>query len=616
VRTYLVSRPRRPSAWMPDGAVAALARGLASAGVDVVSDVEPVRRPGPAGAASRRPQSADFQVAVRACAADLTERWRHVRPDLVHAFGYVATVAAVRVAGPGIPVVATFYQSPPWDGLERWLARRVDGLVVASTAERDRWRQAGVGTEHVRAIAPAIEEPPGPAEPAGTGPVVVTDATGPELSSLVTSMRFWPEQTRLVVLDCGSARRIAAVSAQAEELSVLDRIEWRPSPSAALVAAQFSDVHLAVACDSARHGGLVTQAAARGVPAVAVDQDAHSDLVVSKATGLLVGERPGPVLLGEAVRHVLTDPLLSHGYGSAAQVRVRAVQSPEAVADRVLAAYTDVLESASNPPAVPEPERPEPGLDQVARDRLATEYLPLAHQLARRYAGRGQPLEDLVQVASLGLVKAANRFDPEQGTSFPSYAVPTMLGEIRRHFRDHAWAVRVPRTLQETTLQVDKTTERLNQQHGEATTEQVAAELGLTDLEVIEARQTRGEAFTQASLDHPVGEDGDGSLGDLVGGEDESLQIVEEQVAVREALRRLPERERQILTMRFFGEHTQMEIAEELGLSQVHVSRTLSRTLSALRDHVLDEAPLPHRWVGDESASPPSASGIPAGDGT
>jgi RNA polymerase sigma-B factor len=392
---------------------------------------------------------------------------------------------------------------------------------------------------------------------------------------------------------------MAQVGARAEALGVLDRLLWRPGLDAPGLLEQVEASDLVVAVAGARSGDLVSVAASRAVASVAVDSEAHHDLLVNRATGLLIPTRPGPVVLAEAVRQMLGDPLMARGYGAAAQLRARAVQSPEAVATRAAALYGSVLPEAEPEPAPAPVVCPE---QRRERDRLVTEYLPLARQLAHRYANRGQSLDDLVQVASLGLVKAAERFDPAHGTSFSSYAIPTILGELRRHFRDHAWAVRVPRTLQETTLQVEKAAQRLSQANGaEATVDQIAEELGLSDWEVLKAQQTSGEAFARTSLDHPVGEDGSGVLGDLVGQEDAALEVVEDQVAVRRALQRLPEREREIVLMRFFGDRTQMEIADHLGISQVHVSRTLTRTLAALRDHVLEEVPLPPAWTAGSS---------------
>jgi RNA polymerase sigma-B factor len=572
---------------MPSGTLTALADGLRAVDVEVALDVRPAGWPRPGDRSSD-----DFRAAVHACATELRTQWAESMPDVVHAVGYVAAVAAVREARGRVPVLGTFYQSGSWRDLEAWLVKQLDGLVVHSTEEQHQLRRAGVPRESVRVLPPAVQVGSLSARPSEPFGAVATDATGRVLDTLISSMPAW--SGRLVVLEAESARRTAAVTRRAEQLGVLPRLEWRTSLSAGESVEQVAACDLVVAAGSARSGALVSQAASVGVASLAVDRAAHRDLVISRATGLLVPSEPSVSDLGEAVRLVLADPMMARGYGAAAQVRARATQAPEAVGSRLAAVYADVV---APEPATPPPVTEVEPQHRADRDRLVAEYLPLARQLAGRYAGRGQALDDLVQVACLGLVKAAERFDPEHGTGFPSYAIPTILGELRRHFRDHAWAVRVPRTLQETTLQVEKASERLAQRNGEATVEQVAEELGLSDWEVLKARQTSGEAFARTSLDHPIGEDGGGSVGDLVGEEDSSLESVDDRVAVRRALARLPEREREIILMRFFGERTQVEIAEQLGISQVHVSRTLTRTLAALRDHVLEEVPLPESWT-------------------
>lgn len=584
---HLVARPRHSSGWMPVGTLAALADGLRRAELDVTLDVRPAGWPH-----THRASSRDFRSAVDACAVQLRQQWDGEAPDIVHAVGYVAGVSALRAAGGRVPVVTTFYQAHPWERLERWLALQADGLIVHSTGEQERMRRLGVPREKISVLPPAIhlsDDDSRPREPFGA---LVTDATGAELDALVAAMPRWPG--RLVVVEPVSAARMATVSDRAERMGVLDRLEWRQMLPAGEAQEQVSRADLVVAVETARSGALVTQAAAAGVAAIAVDRDANSDLVVSRSTGLLLPARPGAPDVGEAVCLMLGDDMLARGYGAAARVRTRAMQSPEAVGGWAAAAYQALVTDE-------QPVEPAPVVcveQRADRDRLVSEHLPLARQMAQRYAGRGQPLDDLVQVASLGLVKAAERFDPGRRTSFPAYAIPTMLGELRRHFRDHAWAVRVPRTLQETTLEVEKATQRLSQRNGAATVEQVAEELGLSGREVLQARQTSGEAFARTSLDRPVGEDGGGVVGDLVGQEDASLESVENRVAVRNALRHLPEREQEIILMRFFGDRTQVEIAEELGISQVHVSRTLTRTLAMLRDHIVDEVPLPESWVG------------------
>jgi RNA polymerase sigma-B factor len=610
---------------MPTGAISALADGLAMGGVEVCTDVAPAARPDRRSAAAHplvRPTQHWFRYAVDACATDLRRTWHGERPDVVHAFGHVAAAAAVRVSKGAIPVVATFSEDGPPAAYERWLASRVDSLVVPSTPERERWQQAGVATDRIGVTPPPVLLTDPDAHAPGTGEVVVTDATGNELETIVESMPFWAP-ARLVVLGAVSAHRLALMSETAERIGVLDRIEIRPGLSPTERDTLMAQADLAIACSTARSGALVTEASAHGVTSVAIDRDAHRDLVVSKATGLLISADAGPVALGEAVRRVVRDPLTARGYGSAALVRAAAIQSPAMVAQRVVAAYDGAVDhrrvrargrsfrrpegSSADSADIADEVRHEPtGHEQ--RDRLATEYLPLARQLAGRYAGRGQPLEDLVQVASLGLVKAADRFDPERGTAFAAYASPTILGELRRYFRDHAWSVRVPRSMQEASLEVENATNDLAVAEGETpTAEMVGQRIGLSSREVRRAWQTRGEALGHASLDLPVGEDHDQTLADRIGRVDERLDAVEAQEAVREALRRLPELEREIITLRFFGERTQQSIAEQLGVSQVHVSRTLTRTLAALRDHIMDEAPLPETWMPADGQAPAHA---------
>jgi RNA polymerase sigma-B factor len=624
---------------MPSGAVLALADGLSHCGLEVCSDVAPAARPGRRTAAAvqthARPTQHWFRYAVDVCASDLRRTWSDERPDVVHAFGHVATAAAVRVSEGRVPVVATFSEDGPPVAYERWLASQVDGLIVASTDERERWARAGVPTERIRVVPPPVVVVDPDAHALGTGEVVVTDAGGSELETIVDSMPFWAP-AKLVVLGAVSAKRLALVSEAAEHLGVLDRIEFRPGLQPAHRDAVMAEADVVIAAATARSGALVTEAAAHGVGAVAVDRDAHRDLVVSRATGLLVAADAGPVAIGEAVRRVVRNPLVARGYGSAALVRTAAIQHPDVVAQRVVPTYDDAVEHHDVPAAhgrrcartrtsageaagqaTRTASAASPG-DAAGetdgheqRDRLATEYLPLARQLAGRYAGRGQPLEDLVQVASLGLVKAADRFDPERGTAFAAYASPTILGELRRYFRDHAWSVRVPRSMQEASLEVENATQSLAQTEGETpTAESVGHEVGLSDHEVRRAWQTRAEALGHASLDLPVGEDHDQTLADLIGTDDHRLDDVEAQVAVREALSRLPEQEREIITLRFFGERTQQSIAEQLGVSQVHVSRTLTRTLAAIRDHVMNDAPLPESWAPASERVP--AAAVPA----
>ncbi|MFF9214802.1 SigB/SigF/SigG family RNA polymerase sigma factor, partial [Streptomyces sp. NPDC014791] len=211
--------------------------------------------------------------------------------------------------------------------------------------------------------------------------------------------------------------------------------------------------------------------------------------------------------------------------------------------------------------------------------------LPLADHIARRYRGRGQSHEDLVQVASLGLVNAVNRFDLAKGKDFLSFAVPTMMGEVRRHFRDRGWDVRVPRSLQENYLSLKRSRATLTQTLGrEPTIPELAADLGVEPADIVNIAAA-GDSYHSASLDAVTAPDG-ASIGDTLGEYDAALDGIDNHETLRPALLALPERERTILVYRFFGELTQSEIAEKVGLSQMHVSRLLSRSLESLRREI------------------------------
>ena len=219
--------------------------------------------------------------------------------------------------------------------------------------------------------------------------------------------------------------------------------------------------------------------------------------------------------------------------------------------------------------------------DLAAREELAERLLPLARDLAARYTYTDEPFDDLLQVASLGLVKAIDRFDPERGTKFTSYAAPTILGELKRHFRDKGWALHVPRDLQERTLAVNRATEALSKQLGRSPkAREVAAELNCSVEAVLEAQEA-GTAYDTSSLDQPLSgtEDESGSLLDTLGGIEAGYEFVEMSVAVGPTVRALPPREQEILRLRFIDDLTQREIGERVGVSQMHVSRLLRRAL-------------------------------------
>ena len=227
-----------------------------------------------------------------------------------------------------------------------------------------------------------------------------------------------------------------------------------------------------------------------------------------------------------------------------------------------------------------------------ARDELVTLHLPLVHFLARRFRDRGEPLEDLVQVGTIGLIKAVDRFDPQRGVEFSTYATPTIVGEIKRHFRDKGWAIRVPRRLQELRMSLGQATAELSQKSGRSpTVAELAAHLGISEDEVIEGLEG-AQAYSTTSLDAQVGgDDGDDSpsLGDRLGSEDLDLEAVEYRESLKPLLAALPSRERRILALRFFHGMTQSEIAAEVGISQMHVSRLLAKSLATLREGMLDD---------------------------
>lgn len=216
-------------------------------------------------------------------------------------------------------------------------------------------------------------------------------------------------------------------------------------------------------------------------------------------------------------------------------------------------------------------------------DEAVTMHLPMARSLAMRYQQRGEPLNDLVQVAALGLVKAVQGFDPDKGTEFLSYAVPTVTGEIKRHFRDRGWAIRPPRRLQELRLNLGRVTEQLTHElERSPRTSEVAARLGVQEDDVIEA-MTSARDYRTTSLELPVDGDSGTSLGDLLGADDAGLAEVEDAVTLAPLLAGLPARERRILILRFYRHWTQSQIAADIGVTQMQVSRLLSSSLARLR---------------------------------
>jgi RNA polymerase sigma-B factor len=217
------------------------------------------------------------------------------------------------------------------------------------------------------------------------------------------------------------------------------------------------------------------------------------------------------------------------------------------------------------------------------RERAIEAWLPLARHLAHRYAGRGEPTDDLIQTATIGLIKAVDKFDPTRGVDFTGYAIPTIIGEIKRHFRDRTWSIRVPRRLQELRLAITEANATLTHTLGRSpTVADIAAHLGTTDEDILEGLEG-ARAYNTTSLSTPLTTDGTTELGDTLGGEDHEYELAETRVALGPALATLDHREQTILTLRFYGNLTQSQIADHIGISQMHVSRLLTKALAKLR---------------------------------
>ncbi|MFC5995888.1 RNA polymerase sigma factor SigF [Pseudonocardia hispaniensis] len=235
-------------------------------------------------------------------------------------------------------------------------------------------------------------------------------------------------------------------------------------------------------------------------------------------------------------------------------------------------------ELAALDPGSPEHER--------LRSRLITGYLPVVKHIARRFAGRGEPVDDLEQVGTIGLMNAVDRFDPTRDVDFLSYAVPTITGEVRRHFRDRTWSMRVPRRLKELQGLISSAVDSLSQELGQAPRpSQVAERLGIDPEEVL-AGFAAQNAHRSTSLDELV-HGADAVLRDTLGEPDAALEKVEYRETLAPLLDRLPQRERTVLVLRFFRDMTQTQIANEVGISQMHVSRLLAQTVATLRRHVI-----------------------------
>ncbi|MFG1608620.1 SigB/SigF/SigG family RNA polymerase sigma factor [Actinoplanes sp. NPDC049265] len=217
------------------------------------------------------------------------------------------------------------------------------------------------------------------------------------------------------------------------------------------------------------------------------------------------------------------------------------------------------------------------------RERTIEAWVPMARRLAGRYGGRGEPGDDLGQVAIVGLIKAVDRYEPGRGVEFAGFAIPTILGELRRHFRDRTWSIKVPRRLQELRLAITAANNDLTNSLGRSpTVADVAAHLEVTEEEVLEGLEG-ANAYQATSLSTPVTAAGGSELSETLGQIDHGYELAEARVALVPALAALSEREQRIIALRFYGNRTQQEIAEQIGVSQMHVSRLLTRALAKMR---------------------------------
>jgi RNA polymerase sigma-B factor len=220
--------------------------------------------------------------------------------------------------------------------------------------------------------------------------------------------------------------------------------------------------------------------------------------------------------------------------------------------------------------------------DDAARDEIVLRFVSFAEYLARRFAGRGEPLEDLNQVANVGLLNAVDRFDPSRNVRFSTFAAATIVGELKRHFRDKGWALRVPRRMQELAVRINQVLPELTQSLGRSPTiPELAEHLDVTADDIVEATDAV-QAYSTSSLDAPIGGEGKAPI-ETIGGDDPSLELLEEWSTLAPTVAELSPRDRRVLYLRFFRGLTQSEIAQDVGVSQMHVSRILTQTLEKLR---------------------------------
>jgi RNA polymerase sigma-B factor len=225
--------------------------------------------------------------------------------------------------------------------------------------------------------------------------------------------------------------------------------------------------------------------------------------------------------------------------------------------------------------------------DEKLRDELVTEHIGLARRLAHRFANRGEPYDDLVQVGSIALIKAVDRFDPERGVEFTTYATGTVIGELKRHFRDKGWAVRAPRRIQELYLELGHTIDALSQELGRPpTVPELAESIGVSQDAILEAIEA-GQGYRSSSIDAPGQRDE--TLADRLGEDDAEVAVVDERSVLAPALAALPERQQEVVRLRFVDGLTQSEIAARVGISQMHVSRLLAQSLARIRENLADE---------------------------
>ncbi|MFC4065787.1 SigB/SigF/SigG family RNA polymerase sigma factor [Actinoplanes subglobosus] len=247
--------------------------------------------------------------------------------------------------------------------------------------------------------------------------------------------------------------------------------------------------------------------------------------------------------------------------------------------DRASDVAGDLINALAAMPAG-HPSRP------ALRDKTIEAWLPLARHLAKRYSGRGELTDDLVQTAMVGLIKAVDRFDASRGVDFAGYAIPTILGEVKRHFRDRTWSIRVPRRLQELRLAITEANNTLTHTLGRSPqVADIAAHIGITEEEVLEGLEG-ARAYNATSLSTPIGADGSTELGETLTDGTDDYEAVDTRTSLGPALAQLDDRERKIVTLRFYGNLTQQQIAEQIGISQMHVSRLLTKALAKMRGHL------------------------------